>query len=258
MSIETANLDVMTRDDCQELETVGSKLSNLAVEKGKIVLEIFINSIFYVKKSFGLLGSDDSSLNEIETSLKSAKSILAVPSFLKGAHDLYGNLKACKMTASKAIADASFVLCDGIESYTALCKELSLSAAYKETLSKIKSVASIVGITKSIIDGAADIEKLEKIDTNLVDPKKVSDESRAVYIKRNWVSSELLAKKCDMFKNVTGLALTVLALLINPAYGYYPWVFSLVGTASLAAKVMNAFHKEDSAFWRNRYAEIVK
>lgn len=231
-------------------ETVGieSKIVNFSSEKTKVFFEALANVSFYFSK-IPYLNSDKWSSCEKQFGL--VKTALSVPSFFKGASSFYKNCSSGKLTFKKAYADFAFVVSDCVDSIKTLqnFKIVTLSNGFKATIDKVKTLAGLVGLTKSIEDCYADIYKYRKMEANMATASDGQEKTQASQIKKRWIVSELRAKEYDMVKNITGYALCVMSMTI----GFEPWKFALLGTVGLVGKFMNYYHKVDATYWENKF-----
>jgi hypothetical protein len=215
-----------------------------------VFFEALANISFYFSKIPFL---DAQKWSNCEKQFGSIKTGLSIPSFFKGFSALYRNYNNGKLTFKKGYADLAFVVSDGIDTIKTLNanRVFALSDGFKQTIDKVKTVAGLVGLTKSIEDCYSDISKLKKINPSEV---VVEDDKRAVAIevKKRWVAAELRSKEYDMLKNITGYALCVLSLTV----GFEPWKFAILGTVSLVGKFMNHYYKVDAAFWENKFVNV--
>jgi hypothetical protein len=252
MSTVNNVLDVQATLNLSE-ETVGieTKLIDFASEKTKVFFEALANISFYFSKiSFLNAGR----WSKCEKEFGAIKTAMSVPSFFKGFSTLYKNYNNGKLTFRKGYADLAFVVSDGIDTIKTLNtqKVVVLSDAFKQTIDKVKTVAGLIGLTKSIEDCYSDIAKLKAINPAEVVVAKEDKRDVAIEIRKRWVAAELRSKEYDMLKNITGYALCVLSLTI----GFEPWKFAILGTAGLVGKFMSHYYKFDSSFWENKFVNV--
>lgn len=251
MSTIEQTLDLSIGEDLnlENAPSIATKLSSLAEDKAKVFFEILANASFYVSKFTSLPEA-------CEKNFQAVKTAMGLPSFVKGAMSLTDNIWKGKLPFKKTVVDLSFLVSDGVDTVKTLgnLTIYTASKATTELLGKVKNVAGLIGVGIQLKDGLNDASKLAKIDPELIDETKVADVEKAVEIKRHWVVSELSAKQWENAKNITGIAV----ILLNLSVGVMPWTFALIGTCSIAAKIMNHMHKCDSAYWNNRFVQVLK
>lgn len=233
--------------------TVGldNKLVDFASEKTKVFFEALANISFYFSKIPAL---DSRVWSTSEKAFGSLKTAMSLPSFIKGASSFYKNYNAGKLFFKKGLADFAYVVSDGIDSIKTISSfgVITLSDGFKTTIDKAKTLAGLIGLTKSIEDCYSDIQKAKATDPGAVVAANPKNQSLAVEVKKRWAASELHAKEYDMLKNVTGYVLCVLSLTT----GFEPWKFAMLGTVGLVGKFMNYYHKVDATFWENKFVEV--
>lgn len=234
-------------------ETVGleTKLVDFASDKTKVFFEALANISFYFSK---MPYPNADKWSACEKQFGMIKTAMSVPSFFRGSFAFFQNYADGKLTFKKGYSDLAFVVSDGVDVIKTLqnFEVIVVADALKAAMDKIKTLAGLIGITKSIDDCYAEILKLKQMELSLVSAADEKKQSKAVEIKRRWVASELRSKEYDMLKNISGYALCVLSMTV----GFIPWEFAILGSVGLVGKFMNYYHKVDASFWQNKFITV--
>ena len=246
-----ANDNQVQGNFCDNTIGLDTKLVDFSSEKTKVFFEALANISFYFSKVSFL---DKAKWSNCEKQFGLVKTAMSVPSFLKGASSFYKNCNQGKLSFKKAYADLAFVVSDGVDSIKTLSnfKLIAVSDAFKGTMDKIKTLAGLIGLTKSIEDCYADISKFRKMESAFDNGGHQQEEDKALEAKKLWVASELRAKEYDMLKNITGYALCVMSMTV----GFQPWKFAIMGSVGLVGKFMNYYHKVDATYWQNKFVSV--
>lgn len=249
MSAINGAFDNQVQMDLNE-DAVGldTKLVDFASDKTKVFFEALANISFYFSK---IPGFNQAGWSNSEKQFGVIKTAISMPSFFKGTSSLVKNYNDGKLTFKKGYADFAFVVSDGIDTIKTFQNfgVVALSDVFKATLDKVKTLAGLVGLTKSIEDGYSDISRLKNMNPQNVVVADPKNKAQAVELKRRWIAAELRSKEYDMLKNITGYALCVLSMTV----GFEPWKFAILGSVGLVGKFMNYYHKVDATTLESKF-----
>lgn len=257
VSLETFSL---TTEDLLQGESAPNTVDQWAgfsVDKTKVFFELVANISFYFKELVHPKWFPVGFWAASEKAGGSLKTIMSVPSLLKGTMSFCQNYNDGKLFLRKAVADLSFIVSDAVDSVKSI-DILALGNISKPTLAQlawVKNIASSIGLTNSIYENIVKLGAPAKQHKSLQDPSSLK-ERQLVEIKKRWNVAERKATWDDFFKNVTGLALTGISLAgYSPAV--LPWTFAVVGSAGLYGKISNYMHLSEAKFWESRYVNVV-